>query len=526
MHCRASRSSSSIRSASRRTALSSCKSALAAASNSRERNQRELQGIAGGCEECREAIDALPGSSLRRRTRRTATCSSRARRLLGRIDKEDERYQELVEREKRLEAQEESSQRSCSFSKGSMRRLKGTRAASRRCSTANRPGFCGSVADLIRVTDEGCVGLVEKMLGPAVQTAVFDTEENLRSAVRYLHEEKVGFGAHGRARPDRPAGLPRLFVRRQGRPCARSLRTAAGCEALPALSAVRGHHHRQRRAGAGAFAGRTDAPYTFVGRDGVICKGRRHRHRRRSEKGAAPGILWRGRLRSEKLAANHRTVRKRVCRDDAGEGDLHHQPRRGEESAGRGGREAQQRAASSRRSSRPQSGISKASSKRSAKKSTGAAAEARRTRCERSAALEADIAAKRGRIAAQQGRYEELEAQVDETGRASGQWKTNAGRWSTGRRTIELEVQGLRNRLQQDRQDVERLTKENAQGLRPEAAEARREAEGRGRNRRARRYGWSSTGASRPRLSNSGRASKPCATASARSITASLVGDR
>ena len=52
--------------------------------------------------------------------------------------------------------------------------------------TRKLPGVKGIVADLVGVTDESAIALVEKVLGSMVQTVVFDTEENLINAMRLL----------------------------------------------------------------------------------------------------------------------------------------------------------------------------------------------------------------------------------------------------------------------------------------------------------------------------------------------------
>jgi chromosome segregation protein len=50
----------------------------------------------------------------------------------------------------------------------------------------------GIVADLVRVPDESVVGLVERVLGQSVQTVVFNTDVELKNAVEYLNREKAG----------------------------------------------------------------------------------------------------------------------------------------------------------------------------------------------------------------------------------------------------------------------------------------------------------------------------------------------
>ncbi|MGA2508523.1 MAG: AAA family ATPase, partial [Chitinispirillaceae bacterium] len=87
--------------------VSTLKAGLASGFEQRERNRRELQSIDGRTEEYRESI-ALCRKKLEAADEENLNLYQSREALLGRIDKEDKRYQELVEREKRIEAQEES----------------------------------------------------------------------------------------------------------------------------------------------------------------------------------------------------------------------------------------------------------------------------------------------------------------------------------------------------------------------------------------------------------------------------------
>ncbi len=171
--------------------ISAFKSTLATGLAQRERNRRELQSLRVHEDECREAVETCHRQLATADEENRMLMQSR-QTLVERIDKEGEQYQGLIEREKRLEAQGESSLSQMRFLEGLDAAFEGYEGGIKALLKAMPKGLRGSVADLIRVGDEANVAIIEKALGGAVQTAVFDTEEHLRSAMLRLQGEKSG----------------------------------------------------------------------------------------------------------------------------------------------------------------------------------------------------------------------------------------------------------------------------------------------------------------------------------------------
>ena len=112
--------------------------------------------------------------------------------LLVRIEKEDRQYQSLVEREKRLEAQIDACKSLRTFLEGLDAAFEGYESGVRAVLTKKLPGAEGIVADLVRVPNKSLLGLVERILGQAIQTLVFRTDADLKNAVAFLNAEKAG----------------------------------------------------------------------------------------------------------------------------------------------------------------------------------------------------------------------------------------------------------------------------------------------------------------------------------------------
>lgn len=112
--------------------------------------------------------------------------------LLARIEKEDKSYQSFVEREKHCEATIDSCKTQLKFLAGLDAAFEGYDAGVKSLLTAQRRGVRGIVADCITVTNPAMTALVEKALGSAVQTVVFETDADIRDAAAYLDSEKAG----------------------------------------------------------------------------------------------------------------------------------------------------------------------------------------------------------------------------------------------------------------------------------------------------------------------------------------------
>jgi chromosome segregation protein len=435
--------------------ISACKSTLAAGLAQQERNRQELQSLHAREDECREAVETCQ-KQLTAADEENRTLVQSRQTLVARINKEDERYQGLIEREKRLEAQGESSTSQLRFLEGLDAAFEGYEGGIKMLLKAMPEGLRGSVADLIRVSDEANVALIEKTLGGAVQTAVFDTEEHLRAAMLHLQGEKSGAArmvALDRIAHDAAPAVPAAAL---GTPMQSMVTTAADCEALAdyLLSGVMVTESGEE---ALAFSRTHDALQTFVGRDGVICKGDGTVIAGQPQK-EQPGILAR-KIEMEKLTAfldrcakeHAATIQeKEICiinRDEAKKALVEV-----DERLNKGQRFSQEQQAAIRHYGNELEVIGE---KVNTLLVEGGDLEVKITRAE------ADIAVQEAGVAAQQGRLAELEARLEETRKTVRAMEDERRVLADRLKNHELEVQGLHNRLQQDRQDVERLIKEN-----------------------------------------------------------------
>ncbi|MDR2728003.1 MAG: chromosome segregation protein SMC [Chitinispirillales bacterium] len=211
--------------------LNSVNSNLNSAIERKERDEREIAALEERSEEYQDAIESC------RKQLNEVDCANRglmqAREvLLGRIEKEEERYRGLVEEEKRLEAQIASNKSQLKFLAGLDAAFEGYEAGVKALLKAQLGGLRGIAADLISVTDSDKLPLIEKVIGSAIQTVVFDTDEQVLAAVGFLRNEKAGAA--------RIVSLERLdksssiFPERiEGITYVRSLvKTAEGCNAL------------------------------------------------------------------------------------------------------------------------------------------------------------------------------------------------------------------------------------------------------------------------------------------------------
>jgi chromosome segregation protein len=112
--------------------------------------------------------------------------------LWSRIELEETKYHEFVEREKKVGSQIDSSKAKLRFLEGLDAAFEGYSHGVRSLLEKKLPGTRGIVADLISVRDPELIALVERALGSSIQTVVFTTDANLRAAVEYLTREKVG----------------------------------------------------------------------------------------------------------------------------------------------------------------------------------------------------------------------------------------------------------------------------------------------------------------------------------------------
>jgi chromosome segregation protein len=439
---------------------STLKAGLAGGFERRERTRGELQNLERRTAECRETIAACRKQLLAADEENSNLLRSREA-LLERLDKEDKRYQELVEREKRLEAQTDASDAQLRFLEGLDAAFEGYESGIKTLLTRKPQGLLGGVANLIRVTDEQAVDLVEKVLGHAVQTAVFDTEEHLRSAARQLNEENAGTARMvaldriSDVRASVPEAAPGVGA---GKDMRSMVATADGCEALSAYL-LEGVFMTDSGDQAMSLAKRCGPSYTFIGRDGIICKGDGTVIAGDTKKGQTKGLLSRKieigqlsgvieRSKKEYAVTLHDKDTCIINRDEAKKALV----------------EVDEKLNKAQRLSQEQQTTIK--HYETELQNCGEKAQVLyREEGEINAliaALETDIARNEADTGTQQKQYTMLESQLEEARKRLREMEEERRRLVEGQKNCELEVQGLGNRLQQDRHDAERLTRENS----------------------------------------------------------------
>ncbi len=165
--------------------------ALNAALDGKSRNEREIASLESRYEEYEDAADACRRQLEEVNSANSGLMDARAT-LVGRIEAEEERYGGLVEKEKRLEAQISSNKSQLKFLEGLDAAFEGYELGVKALLTARLPGLRGIVADLISVSDDALLPLVEKLAGGVVQTVVFGTDAEMEAAVEFLRRERAG----------------------------------------------------------------------------------------------------------------------------------------------------------------------------------------------------------------------------------------------------------------------------------------------------------------------------------------------
>jgi chromosome segregation protein len=156
-----------------------------------ERDERELDTLQQRVEEYSEAININRQQLAGEQESHKNLLVSREQ-LLGRIEKEDEAYQKLIEREKKLEAAIDANKAQLKFLEGLDASFEGYEAGVKALLTQRKSDILGIIADLIKVGDESTASLVERVLGTSIQTVVFKTEAQLENAMAFLTKEKTG----------------------------------------------------------------------------------------------------------------------------------------------------------------------------------------------------------------------------------------------------------------------------------------------------------------------------------------------
>jgi chromosome segregation protein len=435
-----------------RNTLSTLKSNLSNTLEQRERNRRDRESLETRIEEYREALNTCRRQLTFMDEENRNLLASRER-LISRIDQEDQRYQAFIEREKRLEAYIDGSAEQLKFLEGLDAAFEGYEAGVKELLSNKLNGMKGIVADLIKVKEDGSIGLVEKVLGPAVQTVVFDTSENMQAAIGLLRDKRLGTAcliALDRIPPN-PVALPAGSC---------SMRTLL--DPLAGFESLADHlfsHIVITDNGEQAIASSRDAgaSFAYVGRDGIFCQRDGTVVAGESKKDNA-GILQR-KLQMERLAGaiehskkEHQTVLhdKDICiitRDEAKKALVEI-----DEKLNKMQRSSQEQETNIRHYEEE---LQTVEEKVRSMHTEGSelvvkieGLERRVTDCE-------------AHLSVEQNRYEALEARVEEVRAALRAMEDERLVKIEHFKNTELEVQGLTNRVTQDRQDVERLTKEN-----------------------------------------------------------------
>jgi chromosome segregation protein len=165
--------------------------ALSAAIDGKSRNEREIATLEARHAEYEDAAEACRRQLDEVNSANSGLMDARAV-LLERIETEEERYGGLVEKEKGLEARISSNKSQLKFLEGLDATFQGYEDGVRALLTARLPGLRGIVADLVSVSDDRLLPLVEKLAGNVVQTVVFDDDARMEAAVDFLRRERAG----------------------------------------------------------------------------------------------------------------------------------------------------------------------------------------------------------------------------------------------------------------------------------------------------------------------------------------------
>jgi chromosome segregation protein len=255
-----------------RNVVSNLKSNLSNCLERCDHDERETAALQAKADEYRDAI-ALSQKQLAGEQEAYQNLSVSRESLVKRIEREDEKYQALVEREKQLEAGIDSGKAQLRFLEGLDASFEGYEAGVKALLKNKTAGVEGIVANLIKVDDDQMVGAIERALGTAIQTVVFRTDDELAAAARYLNAEKAGTSSM--------VSLERMGKRKRssGRPTAiaGAVNLQAGIKAQDDYrDMVEGLFGQMwlTQSASEAMALSLEYPSeTFVARDGTVCSG-------------------------------------------------------------------------------------------------------------------------------------------------------------------------------------------------------------------------------------------------------------
>lgn len=438
-----------------RNTLSTLKTNLNNSLERKERDSRELQNLEIRCEEYEEAIE-LCRKQLHDVDEANRNMVQSREVLLRKIEQEDKHYQELVEKEKHLEAQIAACKSQLKFLSGLDASFEGYESGVKALLQKKLPGLRGIMADLIAVTDESLIGLVEKVLGTAIQTVVFDTDAQLYDAVNFLKKEKVGSACLISLERLNKISIDDIeFSNNEGTRVRSFVKTNQGCEILAdyllnhlvvtddsdsALMLSQG------KRGKGIF----------IGRDGVICKTDGSVIAGDSKKESA-GILQR-KQQIEKLSTDIENFQKEyatvltekdhciIARDEAKYALIEV-----DDKLNKGQRQQQEQQTNIKHYENEITNIIQRI------QVINPELENLKTRISE---LDSQISTLEAEVMVTQNRRETLETQVETARNEVRAMEEQRRNLVEHLKNIELEMHGLRNRINQDRQDIERLTRD------------------------------------------------------------------
>lgn len=437
-----------------RNILSTQKTNLSNALERRERDKKEIQNLETRLEEYQEAIE-LCRKQLLQVDEENRNLHQEREVLLSRIEQEDLHYQKLVEREKHLEASVASCKSQLKFLAGLESAYEGYESGVKELLTRKLPGIRGTLADLISVTDEKLISLVEKVLGTTIQTVVFETEAQLRDAVEFLKKERLGQACMTSF--ERLSRLSRFNGKgtTAGTDLSSFIKTETDCEML--VSSLLNLIVITDDSGqAMECALQDDSKRLFVSRDGVICNtdGTVIAGNAKKEKS---GILAR-KQQMEKLSDDINKFEKEyaviitekdsciVSRDEAKV-----QLIGVDEKLNRGQRQQQEQQTNIKHYETETSNIV------SRLQSLYPELDNQRNKISE---MEEQISHYEAQVDTFQSRRDALEQQVEEARNEVRAMEEQRKELVEHLKNIELEVHGLKNRINQDKQDVERLTRD------------------------------------------------------------------
>ncbi len=436
-------------------ALSALQTNLSNAFERRDRNQHEMQNLETRSEEYREALQRSKEQLEAESEAHEKYLKSREV-LWKRIEEEDERYHSYVEKEKRLEAQIESGKAQLRFLDGLEASFEGYETGVKALLKEKLSGAMGIVADLIEVENNELVALVEKALGSAIQTVVFKTDADMRNAMDFMQSSKVGTARIVSLEQLSTTPVPETVSVNGGSVALRSfIKTEAGCEAL-ADHFFNNVMLGNDRESALAFRGKTAPHGVMVCKDGVLASGNGIITAGKQKKEEI-GILQRKqeRERLSEQIRKHRTDyeqvvhEKEICiinRDEAKRALVEV-----DEKLNRGRQKQQEQETNIRHY---QTEIQNINDRMEALHPELLKIEEDITR------FESQIAEHEQAIAEVDDRRRDLEGQIESSKDKLCSMEDERRELADHLKNVELAMHGLKNRIEQDKQSVERLNKD------------------------------------------------------------------